>query len=253
MPTASRQRQVQHLHVLLLRAVQLALDRRAVGGEEEIAAPSRSSRRRIDLGQQLERPAAQSGLLDQLAPGRSPRAARPRRRACRPGSRDASGRTAAGTGARAPPIGLPVGVEQQRHHADRARRAHDVALERARRRAPRTSADGDVARRSPGGPAGRRGGGSRPSDVAPLDACDMRRRRARHGAASAPRQREGGADQLAEQRVRPVGAALELGVGLRADPERVVGELDELDQPPVGRRAAAAQPGRLEARPGSWR
>ena len=55
-------------------------------------------------------------------------------------------------------------------------------------------------------------------------------------------------DQLAEQRVRPVGAALELGMGLRADPERVVVELDELDQAAVGRDPAAAQPGGLELR-----
>ena len=39
--------------------------------------------------------------------------------------------------------------------------------------------------------------------------------------------------------MRTVGAALELGMGLRAHPVRVVGELDELDEPPVGRRARA--------------
>ena len=60
---------------------------------------------------------------------------------------------------------------------------------------------------------------------------------------------ERGADELAEQRMRAVGPALELGVGLGADPERVVGELDELDQPAVGRRAAADEPVRLEAGP----
>ena len=42
-------------------------------------------------------------------------------------------------------------------------------------------------------------------------------------------------DQLAEQRVRPVRPALELGVGLGAHPEGVAGQLDELDQPAVGR------------------
>ena len=45
--------------------------------------------------------------------------------------------------------------------------------------------------------------------------------------------RQRGADELAEERVGPVGTALELGVGLRADPERVLGQLDELDQPAV--------------------
>jgi hypothetical protein len=45
---------------------------------------------------------------------------------------------------------------------------------------------------------------------------------------------QGRADQLAEQRVGPVGPALELGVRLGTDPERVAGQLDELDQPIVG-------------------
>ena len=47
----------------------------------------------------------------------------------------------------------------------------------------------------------------------------------------------------------PVGPALELGVGLGADPERVAVELDELDQPAVGRRARAAR----SPAPRSWR
>ena len=49
--------------------------------------------------------------------------------------------------------------------------------------------------------------------------------------------------QLAEQRVGPIGPALELGVGLGRHPVRVVLELDELDQPPV-RRDARADAGR---------
>ena len=49
-----------------------------------------------------------------------------------------------------------------------------------------------------------------------------------------------------EQRVRPVGAALELGVGLGAHEERVTRQLDELDQPVVGRGARADEPGLLE-------
>ena len=40
--------------------------------------------------------------------------------------------------------------------------------------------------------------------------------------------------QFTEQGVGPVGSALELGVGLGADPERVLAQLDELDQAPVG-------------------
>src|SRR3546814_13168471 len=46
--------------------------------------------------------------------------------------------------------------------------------------------------------------------------------------------------QLAEERRRADRAALELGVGLGADPERVVGQHDELDEAPAGRRAGAA-------------
>jgi hypothetical protein len=41
---------------------------------------------------------------------------------------------------------------------------------------------------------------------------------------------ERGGDELAEQRVRAVRPALELRVGLRAGPERVAGQLDELDE-----------------------
>src|SRR4051794_38809686 len=45
---------------------------------------------------------------------------------------------------------------------------------------------------------------------------------------------QGGGHERLEQRVRAVGAALELGVGLGADPEGVAGQLDELHQPVVG-------------------
>ena len=45
---------------------------------------------------------------------------------------------------------------------------------------------------------------------------------------------QGGADQLSEQRMGTVGAALELRMGLRADPIWMVGELDELDETSVG-------------------
>ena len=79
----------------------------------------------------------------------------------------------------------------------------------------------------------------------PLDA---RRRRADARSPGSAPPLQGGADQLPEQRVRAVGPALELGVGLRADPVRVVGELDELDQAPVGRRArSSTKPAVLEA------
>src|SRR5437763_3256877 len=56
----------------------------------------------------------------------------------------------------------------------------------------------------------------------------------------------GRANQLPEQRMGSVGAALELGVGLGGDPERMAGQLDELDQAVVGRRPRTAQPGVLQ-------
>ena len=60
---------------------------------------------------------------------------------------------------------------------------------------------------------------------------------------------EGGADELAEQRRRAVGAALELGVRLRAHPERMAGQLDELDQAAVGRGPRAHEARPLELAP----
>jgi hypothetical protein len=46
------------------------------------------------------------------------------------------------------------------------------------------------------------------------------------------------ADELAEQRLGPGGAGLELGVELGGDEEGVIGELDHLNQALVGRGAA---------------
>src|SRR5438309_8652773 len=57
---------------------------------------------------------------------------------------------------------------------------------------------------------------------------------------------ERGPHQLAEQWMGPVGPALELGMGLRADPGRVTGQLDELGQTVVGRHARARQPALLQ-------
>src|SRR5205807_1222246 len=58
---------------------------------------------------------------------------------------------------------------------------------------------------------------------------------------------QGGAHQLPEQRMGTVGATLELGVGLGADPEGVTRQLDELHQAIVGRRTRAAKARLLEA------
>ena len=51
------------------------------------------------------------------------------------------------------------------------------------------------------------------------------------------------ADEFAEQRVRPVRAAAELGMELDADEERMVFELHDFDQLAVGRNAAGNQSG----------
>src|SRR5579864_3708258 len=60
---------------------------------------------------------------------------------------------------------------------------------------------------------------------------------------------EGGADELAKERVRTVRPALELRVRLGSNPERVLGELDELDEPLVGREPRATEPSIFEALP----
>src|SRR5207249_5604405 len=57
---------------------------------------------------------------------------------------------------------------------------------------------------------------------------------------------ERGPHQLTEQRMGPVGPALELRVGLRADPERVARQLDELDEAVVGRHTRAPHPALLQ-------
>src|SRR3712207_5337796 len=52
----------------------------------------------------------------------------------------------------------------------------------------------------------------------------------------------GGADERAEERLGPVRPRVELGVELGGDEERVIGQLDDLDQPLVRRGAAAHEP-----------
>src|SRR3954469_12305245 len=55
--------------------------------------------------------------------------------------------------------------------------------------------------------------------------------------------------EVPEERGGPVGTALELGMGLRADPVGVAVELDELHQAAVGGVPVRAQPRRLEPAP----
>ena len=53
-------------------------------------------------------------------------------------------------------------------------------------------------------------------------------------------------DEPVEQRVRPVGPALELGMELAGHEPGMVAQLDDLDEPAVGRLAGQDHPGRLE-------
>ena len=139
--------------------------------------------------------------------------------------------------------GVAVG---DRHHGDRPGVAHDVPLE--------GDAVGVEDRRplDPDQPAqmdglrGDRGEHGQPvAGVVPpasADGTDVDQVRV---ASLGPGQ--GGAHQLAEERVGLVGSALELRVGLRADPERVAGQLDELHQPTVRREPRTDQAGLLQA------
>ena len=105
-----------------------------------------------------------------------------------------------------------------------ARRRGDLA--EARHRAGRRRQPGELLR---GHPPRRAGSRSRP------------------GSPAAPGARGRGADELAEQRLRPRGPALELGVELRGAEPRVLGQLDDLDQALVGRVAADDQARRPRA------
>ena len=63
---------------------------------------------------------------------------------------------------------------------------------------------------------------------------------------AAVRDRDRGGDEAVEQRMRPLGPALELGMELAGHEPRVVLQLDDLDEPPVGRLAGQEHAGRLE-------
>ena len=113
------------------------------------------------------------------------------------------------------------------HHGHRPGVVDDVALEGGRRRAPEgpdpetMTGPGRSSPRPGGRKAASVAGHARPAhqvDGRLADGLDVDEVRV---APLGPGQR--GADELAEQRVGPVGAALELGVGLGPHPERVPG------------------------------
>ena len=211
MSTASASGMWRTSIVLLLRAVQLARRRRQVGGQVEVQHRVGHPGRRVELDEQLEPPGAQSGLLDQLAARRVARPPRPATSRM-PAGISMTSRSYGGRYWRTSTTdGVALGVEQQRHHADRARRADDVALELACRRAPRTSPTATCqmcpwwTSRSPRWRKPRRA-------HATLDA--VRRSRSatrRRSACSAARTRQRRADQLAEQRVGRSGRLLNSG------------------------------------------
>ena len=230
----------EDLGVLLLGPVRCPVDRHAVGGEED---------RRHRVGH----PGAR---IDRRRAARAcPAAARPPRRApaaavtssgspatSRIARRDLDRpRSIAGAGTGA--TSTTDGCSRRRRARGRRRRPPASARRRARtssRRVPRTWRR-RCSRRDQCGRCARRGGGTRSpastsfirasasdgaSPAAWPNAVEERSHAAgvagtqstspRHGTAATMLQ--GCGDQLAEQRVRAVRAALELGVGLRADP-----------------------------------
>ena len=199
--------------------------RRQIGGEVQREHGVGHARRRVEVDEVLEPAGREADLLDQLARcGHLGRLTR-RRRACRPASRGRGLEGGAVLLARAPPTGCPrrrtAAAPRPRHRASGRCHARTRPVRRLEvGRPPR-------ARCAPGGPCGRRGAGSPASG----DGLRPRRRRARSPARPCPADcaagalrpaGQRGADQLAEQRMRAIRAALELGVGLRADPVRVV-------------------------------
>ena len=60
---------------------------------------------------------------------------------------------------------------------------------------------------------------------------------------------ESSSHESSEEGGRPIGAALELRVGLRAHPERMVHQLDELDEASVGTRSGTDEVAGIEAGP----
>ena len=114
----------------------------------------------------------------------------------------------------------PFGIEQQWDDSNCPRRTHDVARE--------------------GGAVGRLELRDRDRpDMTLMDRAFSDATESGHGSdarvrAVRPGANERRVNQISEQRVRSVRAALELGMRLSRDPEGVIGQLDELDEATVG-------------------
>ena len=181
---------------------------------------------------------------------RSPTSSPARAAAHASGSSPSTSRLPAGISSSSASSGGPVLAHQRRTRAvvvdgddrHRARVVDDLALERRRRRAPRRcpTRDGDDV--ALGGRPARRAWRKPVAATGSAGRCGPSRasRSSRWGLRPSARARAAPTNSR-NSGAGPVGPALELGVGLGADPERVAAQLDELDEPAVGRRARAAR------------
>ncbi len=160
---------------------------------------------------------------------------------------------------RAPLGGRSTGGVAAGPRRDAREQVAAVGAARAARRRPRATVDAERAQLGDHALGARALAPGRALDPAQLGerAVQVRRRSARgratahetRGAPHSPaRAQRSAADEVAEQRRRALGARLELGVELRGDEERVVVELDHLDQALVRRGAGHAQAGRSRRR-----
>ena len=207
-------------HRALLRARPRArCARLELGGEEQVGVLVAEAGRVVELAEQHEPAGAVARSPPRARGARSPRAARRRRRACRPAPRAARRRRRRGTGARA--------ARRRRRSTGTTTTAPGWRTTCRSNSSPSVLRDAHVARRrrkpaSQRAARSRRPGTRRVASVRPGARRAPAPRSAAAGAADGPR--PGRARRLherGEQRVRPVGAALELGVGLGADEERV--------------------------------
>ena len=233
----------------------VALDRRAAGRQVDRASPSRSSRA-----------TGRSRSAGRARPARSPTSSTSSRRAVSLGrlaldvahaGRDLA--RSASYGGRywrtSTTDGLPSASNTSGTHADRAGRAHDVALRTRSPSGPSKSATTTCQTcpwwtwrsprwRKPGIASAaslRHVRRDRPSAASTHDGAP---RSARSLSAAPTRSRNSGCGRS--------GRLLNSGWACVPTQNGWSAQLDELDQPAVGRGAAAHEAGRLEAGPGSW-
>ena len=209
-----------------------------LGGEEQVGVLVAEAGRVVELAEQLEPAGVVPDLLLELAVRGHRGGLARRRRACRRAPRAARGRRRRATGARAIASSSITGTTTTAPGWWTTCRSNSSPSGSGRARATPTGSRRRGAARS-------RRPGTRGWSVTRLLAGRVvdRQRQARQTTLGPV---AGRLHERGEQRVRAVGAALELGVGLGADEERVTRQLDELDQAVVGRGARADQPRLLE-------